>query len=472
MAKKLLFGLGAIICAMFAVSCEGSAPVYPADGNPVGGKITIDTEMVEVPEEGQSVEITVSVPGGAEATTRVESTAKTWVSVEALGNNVFTVKVEMNDDLKERSAKVFFSSAGCTSASLVIVQAAAGGEKHLSVSQTAVNVEHGGASFNLEVEAYPAPTVEISEGADWLTAGGNKGKIYNFKVAAWETSEKGSVRTATIKFSAAKSADVIVTVSQSSSEYYRRSLVTKVTGSWCGYCPFMSFAIEDAMAKLGDRMVPMYIYNNSGDLTTDAETQFSKTMPVGGYPTGFVDYRGVVSNATTTSATQSVIEQLVAESDASYPSATGFDASCSVSGGKLNVEVTVYSTITEPDMKLAVAVMEDGLISNQSFYGNASDYPGVSFANYVNDNVVRTWPTTFLGESVPVEAGKTVTKSYNVTMKSSWNAANMSVAIYTIRPFPANPVQGVKTKYTDKAGGYVDNAVRVDAGKSVKVQYK
>ena len=471
MAKKLLFGLGAFVCALLFVACEGTA-TDPVD-TPVGGKITIDTDLVEVPEEGQKITVTVTVPGGAEAGSRVESTAKTWVSVEPAGNNVFTVKVEMNDDLKARSAKVFFSAEGCSSAMLVISQAAAGGEKHLSVSQTVVNVEHGGASFNLEVEAYPAPTVEISEGADWLTAGGNKGKIYNFKVAAWETSEKGSVRTATIKFSAAKSADVIVTVSQSSSEYYRRSLVTKVTGSWCGYCPFMSFAIEDAMKKYGDRIVPMFVYNNSGNLTTDAESQFTKTFfeVNDGYPTGYVDYRGKVTNSTP-AATQSVIEQLVDESDASYPSATGFDASCSVSGSKLNVEVTVYSTITEPDMKLAVAVMEDGLISNQSFYGNASDYPDVSFANYVNDNVVRTWPTTFLGESVPVEAGKTVTKSYNVTMKSSWNAANMSVAIYTIRPFPENPVQNVRTKYTNKAGGYVDNVVRVDAGKSVKVQYK
>ena len=166
-------------------------------------------------------------------------------------------------------------------------------------------------------------------------------------------------------------------------------------------------------------------------------------------------------------------EGLVEESAESYPSVTSFEAGVKVDGSTLTVDVSVLSVVSEPAMKLAVVLVENGIVKAQKFNGNASDYPEIDFNNYVHDHVVRECPTSYTGESLPVEAGKVSSKSYTVAIDKSWDASNLEAIIYTLRPFPATPVQAVtRAKYTDKAGAYVDNVVSVKAGKSVTYEFE
>ena len=166
-------------------------------------------------------------------------------------------------------------------------------------------------------------------------------------------------------------------------------------------------------------------------------------------------------------------EGLVEESAESYPSVTSFEAGVKVDGSTLTVDVSVLSVVSEPAMKLAVVLVENGIVKAQKFNGNASDYPEIDFNNYVHDHVVRECPTSYTGESLPVEAGKVSSKSYSVAIDKSWDASNLEAIIYTLRPFPATPVQAVtRAKYTDKAGAYVDNVVSVKAGKSVTYEFE
>ena len=135
--------------------------------------------------------------------------------------------------------------------------------------------------------------------------------------------------------------------------------------------------------------------------------------------------------------------------------------------------MSVLPIVTEPDMKLAVVVVENGIVKSQAFYGNASDYPEIDFNNYVHDHVVRVSPTGCTGESFPVEAGKISSKSYSVELEQSWDASKLEAIIFTLRPFPASPVQAVsRAKYTNKAGAYVDNVVSVKAGESVSYDFQ
>ena len=464
MMRKLATGIGAAVCALLCFSCQ---PVQPGElpEDVSGGAVVVDLKTVDAPEEGTSVVVNVSAPQGASVTTRVETTAKDWLSVNPLDGTQYEIKVEMNDATKARSAKLFFSATGCASATVTVSQAGAADVKHLNVSQTDFSFTHKGGDGSFTVDAYPEPSVEVVEGAEWISGVELKDGECSFSVAEWVTEEFGVVRTGKIKLSAIKSEDVIVTVAQSSSEFVRRSLVTKFTGTWCGYCPFMSFAIEGAIETFGDAIVPLYIYSGSDSL--DSDGTLATTLKVTGLPSGIVDYRAFFSNYNEVSDTQAQLEALVQETLDSYPSASGFKGKTSISGGKLNIEVSVLSTVTEPDMKLAVVVMENGLVAKQEFYGTASDYPEIDFKNYVHDHVARVWPSGSLGESLPVEAGKPVTKTYSVDLGSGWVAGNLEVAFFTIRPFPSEYVKGVSgAKYTDKAGGYVDNVVCVKAGES------
>ena len=170
---------------------------------------------------------------------------------------------------------------------------------------------------------------------------------------------------------------------------------------------------------------------------------------------------------------EGLVETLVQESSESYPSVTSFEAGVKVDGSTLTVDVSVLSVASEPAMKLAVVLVENGIVKAQKFNGNASDYPEIDFNNYVHDHVVRECPTSYTGESLPVEAGKVSSKSYSVAIDKSWDASNLEAIIYTLRPFPATPVQAVtRAKYTDKAGAYVDNVVSVKAGKSVTYEFE
>ena len=148
------------------------------------------------------------------------------------------------------------------------------------------------------------------------------------------------------------------------------------------------------------RIVPMYVYDDLG-----GDDSLAKVFGISGFPTGLVDFRGLFSNGNQ-SATVACIEGLVQESSESYPSATSFEAGVKVDGSTLTVDVSVLSVVSEPAMKLAVVLVENGIVKDQKFNGNASDYPEIDFNNYVHDHVVRECPTSYTGESLPVEAGK------------------------------------------------------------------
>ena len=464
MKKSLALSLCALAGAALVLSCE---PVEGENVDVSGGSVTVSVSEISAPEEGLVERLVVEAPEGLEISTKVESTAKTWISVSPAEGNQFEITVARNEATKSRKAKVFFSAPACASATVVVSQAAAAHEKEFSVPTTSVSATHYGGRLSFSVDAYPQPSIEIVEGSEWISGLTFADGVCSFDVAAWEGQDPGQVRTGVIKVVPVNGETVSVSVTQSSSEFVRNSLVTKFTGTWCGNCPFMSFAIEEAMEK-NSHIVPMYVYDDLGG--DDSLKSFFK---VSGLPTGLVDFRGFFSNYSQTSYTVACLEGLVEESAESYASVTGFEASVKVEGGSLKVDVSVLPIVTEPDMKLAVVVVENGIVKSHAFYGNASDYPEIDFNNYVHDHVVRECPTTYTGESLPMEAGKVSSKSYTVAIDKSWDASNLEAIIYTLRPFPATPVQAVtRAKYTDKAGAYVDNVVSVKAGKSVTYEFE
>ena len=246
--------------AALVLSCE---PVEGENEDVSGGSVSVSVPEISVPEEGLVETLVVEAPEGLEISTKVESTAKTWISVSPAEGNQFEITVARNEATKSRKAKVFFAAPACASAIVVVSQAAAAQEKHLSVSTTSISATHHGGTLSFNVDAYPQPSFEIAEGSEWISALSFSDGVCSFDVAAWDSQEYGQVRTGVINVVPVNGEPVSVSVTQSSSEFVRRSLVTKFTGTWCGYCPFMSFAIEEAMEK-NSRIVPMYVYDDLG----------------------------------------------------------------------------------------------------------------------------------------------------------------------------------------------------------------
>ena len=469
MKKTLVKSFGAAVCAMLVLSCNPDSLEGTEDVS--GGEVTVSITDISAPEEGVVETIVVEAPNGLDITTKVESTAKTWINVTPAEGNKYEIAIARNETTKARKAKVFFSAKSCVSATVVVKQDAAAEEKHFSISTSSITATHRGGKFSFEVKAYPQPSFELAEGIDWISGLSFSDGVCSFEVAEWINQEPGLVREGAVIVTPVGEEPVRVAISQSSSEFVRKSLLTKFTGTWCGNCPFMSFAIEGALEN-NKQIVPLYVYDtSSGSLSSD--DGLLRTFKVNGLPTGLVDYRALFINESVESRTQALIESIVAESAAHYASVTGFEASVKASSGKLTIDVSVLSLINEPDMRLAVVVMENGIVASQVYYGNAADHPEIDFSKYVHDHVARVWPTSYLGESFPVEAGKVASKTYSVDIDKAWNADNLEVAIYTLRPFPAEPVETVaKASYTERAGAYVDNVVSVKVGESVSYDFE
>ena len=136
MKKSLALSLCALAGAALVLSCE---PVEGENVDVSGGSVTVSVSEISAPEEGLVETLVVEAPEGLEISTKVESTAKTWISVSPAEGNQFEITVARNEATKSRKAKVFFSAPACASATVVVSQAAAAHEKEFSVPTTSVS---------------------------------------------------------------------------------------------------------------------------------------------------------------------------------------------------------------------------------------------------------------------------------------------------------------------------------------------
>ena len=108
--------------AALVLSCE---PVEGENVDVSGGSVTVSVSEISAPEEGVVETIVVEAPNGLDITTKVESTAKTWINVTPAEGNKYEIAIARNETTKARKAKVFFSAKSCVSATVVVKQDAA-----------------------------------------------------------------------------------------------------------------------------------------------------------------------------------------------------------------------------------------------------------------------------------------------------------------------------------------------------------
>lgn len=458
--KKLFVGI--LAAALCLLSCEKEEERVD---------MSLSQSRAEVSAFGEVVSVGVVNPLGGTVSARPEPSARSWMSVEEK-DGIFSITVTENEQTVARSGKVFFSAAGCKTANIVVNQEAAEGEKHINVSSTYFAVKPEGGSFSLTVSAYPAAEAKVIEGGDFLGFTPVSDTKFDCVVPPFESADPAATRVARIEFDNKVFKPVTVTIVQYATIIERKSLVTKVTGAWCGYCPFMSFSIEKAMEDMPGKLVPMYIYSGDGAvLDTPGGSPFINRYDIKSYPTGVVDYRAMVNNNLDPESGKKPFENLALEATQNLLAATGLSLSVNVSGGKLNADIEVNSLVNE-DMKYVVAVLQDGIVYKQSFYGNASDYPDVNFSKYVHDHVTRHFFTSALGDSFTATKAQPYTKSFSVNMNSAWVADNMSVVLYVLRNTPENTTRNVRgVIYTNVTGTYVDNVIVCKAGESVKFKF-
>ena len=177
--------------------------------------------------------------------------------------------------------------------------------------------------------------------------------------------------------------------------YTRKAYVEDFTGTWCIWCPLMSYTLEQKKTQHGAKLifVGMHYGPNSNYFDPFHSTGFSPLMDkygINAFPTGLVNRQTIVSSSTLASN----IDFAVAAD--SY---VGIKMETTLSGTDCNLKTTVRfgSDFKTKTIKLVLMLVEDDLKANQAngLAGNASyqTHPyysaGNPMVNYTHNGVFR-----------------------------------------------------------------------------------
>lgn len=325
----------------------------------------------------------------------------------------------------------------------------------------------------IEVSVITNMSYSISSMPEWIkevsVTETNSGFVHLFSIAPNTAPEP---REGVIVFCNEEQTCVPVTVVQEeadpvgeewkSRDFYHRSLAMRFTADWCGYCPMMASAIDGAQEVMPEKIEAVSMHA-SGGLSYSQASVLANRFQIGGYPTLIMDSRADVPNYSPVSYTSGLIEEVLKETEASYPTKTGISFESSLNGQQITVNLKLY--VKEADeYKVTVLVLEDEIIGYQNGEGNS----------YEHNDVVRLALTDIAGEAVSVEDDNTVwTARYTGNVPSVCDTDNLRVLVYVEKPYGRQGLVTTVTNvdYLNYYDMYVDNCRSAKVGEEITLQY-
>ncbi len=225
------------------------------------------------------------------------------------------------------------------------------------------------------------------------------------------------------------------------SSFSKKAVVEDFTGTWCGWCPRLSYAAS-LVEEQTDKVFVVGVHNRDQMANIFGST-LEQEYIITGFPTAYIDrankWQGNQPNN---------IEQVLNVAEGTVN--VGLAIESSLEGSVL--EFKVYQGFLEnmTDVKLVVFVLEDGILANQS---NNTSYYEVArpIVDFEHNGVLRYAATNVMGD--PTTSTKGVhEKSYSVDL-SSYNVL-----------VPENT--GVLAMLVDDSGRVLYNAQYVIAGQN------
>ena len=408
-----------------------------------------------------------SVPySGGEITVELKATMSYYISsipdwieeITPAGTNGSDVakkhifKVQANPDNAIREGVIVFCNESQQCIPVSVKQA---GKTVFSISKTSFEV--GSESNTIEFTVTSSIGYEVKPDAAWIreisSSGGNGVYTHTFEVSA---NSSTTAREGVIVVCNDEQTCIPVTVKQAGAEpegdedmswttrtFWHKSLIMRFTADWCGYCPMMATAIDEARTQMPGKLEALSLHA-SGGLKSDVSASLSSHYKVDGYPTGIVDGRVEVPNYTNTSYTASQMVMYANETVEMYGTVTGASWSSSISGTKASLDLKVYLK-SAGSYKVTALLVEDNIIAYQN---------GVS-GLYEHKDVVRAAFTNVLGESATISAdNKVLNFKYTISIPSGCKKDNLRVVVYV-------------QKANSNGQYYVDNSASEQLGKNM-----
>ena len=213
-----------------------------------------------------------------------------------------------------------------------------------------------------------------------------------------------------------------------SGQFKKRVLIEDYTGTWCGNCTRVAYAIDQVFEE-SDKAVSIAIHNGNDPY------HFAGFQPLKDLisPNNALELPQSRLNRTTvwTFPEPSNIQQAI--NLTSNNCGLGLAMTTAVNNGNINVDVKVKFAQNYTNLKLVVYVLENNLTYMQrnytTYYGAVNPVP-----NYIHNHVLRAPLTDLLGNPMTqTTIGQTVTKSFSVPVPANIsNAANISFVAFVV----------------------------------------
>ena len=187
----------------------------------------------------------------------------------------------------------------------------------------------------------------------------------------------------------------VVDPSNLPASFSKKAVVEDFTGTWCGYCPRVSYAASLVEAQT-DKVFVVGVHN--GDQMANGFGNALENMyNITGFPTAYIDR----DNTWTYPEPNNVSQALNA---AQGTVDVGLAIETSLTGSNLDITISQGFLQNMTNVKLLVFVLEDGIIADQSNY--TSYYGGAStIINFEHNGVLRYAATDIMGDTTTSTIG-------------------------------------------------------------------
>ena len=207
-----------------------------------------------------------------------------------------------------------------------------------------------------------------------------------------------------------------------------RVVLEDYTGTWCGYCPNVSHAIEEIRMITGDISVVAIHYGD--EMTISPGLDLINEFNISGYPTARINRTTDWSYPYASSPIESLIDT---------DNSIGISIDSQMDGMILTINLRVVSEEDLSDHKVIAYLVEDNLIYDQTNYYNYDENSyffgmGNPIVDFVHNDVLRHSFTNVLGDSMenPTPALNDTFFNYSLEINSVYNPANLGIVVMIV----------------------------------------
>jgi thiol-disulfide isomerase/thioredoxin len=217
--------------------------------------------------------------------------------------------------------------------------------------------------------------------------------------------------------------------------FNKRVLVEDYTGTWCGWCPRVAFAIEEVLKQSTD-VVPVAIHVSGSTQAVDP-FQFSgvstlmQAFGVSGFPTAKLNRK-----TTWTADEPSNLKQVTDLTKGINPR-VGLAMTTTMANGSAEVKVNVKFGQNFTGLKLVVYAVENKLIYDQHNYTKLYGGTGKStdvIKDFEYNDVLRASLTNVLGDAIDgsTNVNDVYTKTFTYAVPQGVNAENVHFVAFVV----------------------------------------